>query len=725
MKQVLATGAGTKIEEIPAPHMGPNDVLVQTHFSLISTGTETSGMSADKSKPTSKLKTLAAKTIEQPKNLLLAAKMLVNEGWAKTISEIQKAMGGGMGWPTGYSLSGTVIRTGANVKDLTPGDRVACAGAGRANHAEVVSVPRNLVVKIPADVSFENAASVTLGAIAMQGVRQANPKLGETVAVIGLGLIGQITVQLLKAAGTRVIGIDLDDHRLETAHSLGADHIIHGTKSNPVEDALRYTKNHGVDSTIITAATPSSVPLQQSMQMTRQKGTVVIVGAVGLDLERSPFYQKEIDLKISCSYGPGRYDSNYEEKGIDYPYGYVRWTENRNMQSYLDIIAEKKLDFEKLVEKTYEIDNAPHAYQELLAAERKPLAVLLKYPADPKAPQKTSIQVNPPTPHTTKKKINLAVIGAGAFFQGMHLPIIQKLNNYYHLHTVWNRIGTKAKEQASIMKFENATTSYEEILKNPEIDGVFICTRHDTHADLVKQAIAAQKAVFVEKPLATTTDELAEIRDALKKTPTSLLTGFNRRFSPHSRAIKKILANRTTPLIINYRLNGPFLPADHWTQTEEGKGRIIGEACHMFDIFNYLTDSEPVEIHTSSITPGESHYFNHDNFITTIKYSDGSVCSLTYTALGAKDCPKERVEIFNRGKTFIIDDYKTLTAYGIDLPSEFAYLKTNSKTDKGHTEEITQWAHYLKGEQKEPPITLEQQFLATEISIAVEDQTRK
>jgi len=728
MKQVLATTSGVYLDEVPAPNIGPNEVLIQTHFSLISAGTETAGMKASKpgktsifTKATNKISSLYHATVKQPQNVAKAIHMLATEGWEKTVFEIKKALGaeGVAGWPTGYSISGKVIKVGAAIKDLKAGDKVAAAGAGKANHAEFVSVPRNLIVKIPEGISMEEASSVTIGSIAMQGVRQASPNLGETVAVLGLGLIGQITVQLLKAAGVKVIGIDLDTHRLETAKKLGADLTVHGTKTNPVKDILRYTKEMGVDSTIITAATKSSIPLQQAMQITRKRGTVVVVGAIGLDLERSPFYQKEINLKISCSYGPGRYDPLYEEKGIDYPYGYVRWTENRNMQAYLNLIADKKLDFKHLIEKTYKIENAANAYQELITAEKKPLAVILKYSQEKNSPITSTVKVTTSRELESKNKINLAVIGAGGFFQGMHLPIIQKLENYFDLHTVWNRVGTKAKEQATFMKFQNASTNYEEILNNKEIDCVFICTRHNTHAEMVIKAIEAKKAVFVEKPLATTQEELERIKTALKKNPVPLLTGLNRRFSPHAKAIKKQLKNRKSPIIVNYRINAGFIPKDHWTQTEEGAGRIIGEACHMFDMFNYFTNSKPTQIQTSTINPKESNFYHHDNLVTTITYEDGSICTLTYTALGSKACPKELCEIFFDGKTMIIDNYKSLKTF--DTQGGFE----STKTDKGHTEEITQWAKFLKGEQKELPVSLEEQFLATEISFVVEMGTRE
>ncbi len=706
MKQVLSTASGTKVENVPAPYMSPNEILVQTHFSVISTGTETSGMSSG-NKQVNKVKKLVKEVTQKPVQVVNAAKMLINDGWAKTYNEIQKALGGGHGVPTGYSLSGTVIEVGANVTDISPGDRVACAGAGKANHAEYVSVPRNLVVKIPSTVSFEDAASVTLGSIAMQGVRQANPQLGDTVAVIGLGLLGQITVQLLKANGCRVIGIDLDNHRLKIAEAAGADHLINGAQESPVEIAKELTQNHGVDCTIIAAATASDAPLQQSMEMTRKKGTVVIVGAIGMNLQRSPFYQKEIDLKISCSYGPGRYDSDYEEKGIDYPYGYVRWTENRNMQAYLQLIAEQKLNFNKLVEKTYPIDQAANAYSDLVNAEQKPLAVLLSYPDATTTPPATtdlttSIHVN--QTHKKNDQISLAVIGAGSFFQGMHYPNLQKLKKDFYLHTVWNRNGNKAKEAAKTLGFEDASTNYDEILKNPAIDSIMICTRHNTHGEMVIKAIEAGKSVFVEKPLAVNHEELSTIKKALQKNNAPLLTGFNRRFAPQIQKIKSLIPNpqSLTPLLINYRVNAGYLPAEHWTQTEEGAGRIIGEACHMFDIFNFFTESTPKNIHTAKITPGNNKFFPHDNVVTTITYENGAVCNLIYTALGDKTLPKERIEIFANGKAFLVDDFKTGTSQ-----------------DKGHHEELRQWGAFLKGQQENLPISLKDQFLATEISFEV------
>jgi len=470
MKQVLIKKGEVVVEEVPAPIVNENSVLVEVRYSVISAGTEMAGI-------TTSGESLLQKAMKQPEKVKKAFDMVKTQGLSETITKVKGQLS--LGHPTGYSCAGVVIDVGKAVQGIKIGDRVACAGAGHANHAEIISVPRNLVVKIPENLSFDKAASATLGSIAMQGVRRAAPNFGEIIAVIGLGLIGQLTVQLLKIAGCRVIAIDLLKSRVEFAQSLGMDYGIVIDDENPVTEVMKYTSGFGADATIITAATPSNLPVQQAMQMTRKKGKVVVVGDVGLHLKRAPFYEKEIDFLISCSYGPGRYDKMYEGKGIDYPYAYVRWTESRNMQEYLRLLAEGKIDFKALVSREYSIEEAPRAYRELGENKEKPLGVLLRYP-DKSETLKLLERVTI-TPVILKKEglINVAFIGAGSFAKSTHLPNLQKLSNLYNIYAVVSATGSNAKEAAKRFKANYCATDYQEVLRDKNVDMVLITTRHN------------------------------------------------------------------------------------------------------------------------------------------------------------------------------------------------------------------------------------------------------
>lgn len=688
MKQLLIQKGNILTEEVPPPQISANEVLVKTQYSLISTGTELSGISMSK-------ESLLSRAFKQPHHVKKAMKMASEKGIFRTYKIIKGMLD--FGTPIGYSLAGEVVEVGEHILDLKKGDLVACSGAGVANHAEFVAVPRLLVTKIPNGLDPKQAASVTLGAIAMQGVRQANPRLGETVAVIGLGLIGQLTCQMLKAAGCRVVGVDPDESRLSLAKKLGADIGL-------------PTDGLGVDATIITASTESDAPLQQAMEITRRKGTVVVVGAVGLNLKRNPWYEKEIDLKISCSYGPGRYDPTYEEEILDYPLPYVRWTENRNIEEYLKLLAEGKVNFSALAPEEFSFSQAPQAYEHL--KEKKPLAILLHYET-PQASYEKKIHLAT----TTSKKdgrIGIALIGAGSFATTTHLPNISKLKDFFHLKAIVSKKGTTAKQFAKQYGADYCTTDFEEVLRDPQVDAVLIATRHDLHAKLTLAALKAGKSVFVEKPLALDEEELDEIKSfyAHQKThPPLLVVGFNRRFSPYAKRIQELTANRKNPLLVHYRVNAGYLPLDHWTQKPQGGGRVIGEACHILDLFQFWTGAHPKKIAAQSLSPHTKDYLSQDNFFATISYEDGSVCNLLYTALGNKNLPKEYGEIYADGKVLILDDYKRLTVHGAS-----GGLKTFSQ-NKGHLEELTAFAHGLQ--QGKFPIPLEELFSVTETSFEV------
>jgi predicted dehydrogenase/threonine dehydrogenase-like Zn-dependent dehydrogenase len=685
LKQVFIRSGGVLIDEVPAPLLDPRGVLVEVTYSLISTGTEMSGVEQSG-------KSLIKRAFEQPEKITQVVNHLRNQGIFKTIDKVREATGKERS--TGYSCSGIVIQAGEQISDLKPGDRVACAGAGFANHAEIVMVPRNLVVKVPSGCDMRDAASVTMGSIALQGVRRADPKLGEVVAVIGLGLLGQITVQLLKAAGCRVIGFDLESCRVELAIQSGLDYGFISNEVNINNEVRHLTEDHGVDITIITASSESDTIVQDAMEITRKKGRVVVVGAVGLGLKRSPFYEKEIDFLISCSYGPGRYDEKYEKRGLDYPYAYVRWTENRNMQAYLQMLANGKVDIKAVIEREYVIAEAEKAYEILKTAEDKPLGVLLSYGHEERNQVDKLIKKISLKPFKPSGKINVALVGAGGFAKGMHLPNLKKLTDLYYLRAIVSGTGSNAKATAKQFGADYATSDYDEVLEDETVDMVMICTRHNLHATMAIKAARSEKAIFLEKPMALNQDELDDLVNVLEETRVPFMVGFNRRFSPAARRAKEILEGHQTPLMIIYRVNAGYLPLNHWTQTEEGGGRFIGEACHMFDLFQYLVNpAKVVKVSSSAIDPQVEHILPTDNVTATVCYDNGSMATLIYTSLGAKDFPKEYVEIYADNKTLVIDDYRALRVYGASGKGW-----ESRGQDKGHLQELIAMAGCVRGE---------------------------
>lgn len=668
MKQAFKNQGGVYLEEVPDPSPETGYQLVRVSHSCISTGTELSG-----------LKTTAIplwkQAIQEPEKIKKVLKLLAEHGYSTTKSILQGKFTAG--YPTGYSAAGTIEGTST---------RVACAGAQFANHAEIIRVPRNLMMPIPANLDFASASTVALGGIALQGIRRANPTLGETFVVIGLGFLGQLTAQMLLLNGCRVFGIDLDPNRQALAASFGVEI---GSISN-------------ADGVIITAASSSSEVVSQAFQMCRRKGRVILVGDVGLHLKRSDFYQKEIDFLISTSYGPGRYDSRYEEKGLDYPIAYVRWTENRNMEEYLRLLAEKKIQITPLIHAIVPIEQVADAYEQLTTIEPRPLLVLLSYPHS-HTTQK--IIMNPKAQKWTSGQIPLAVIGAGGFAKSMHLPNLKSLKEY-HIHAVVSRSGHNANAVAKQFEAGYATTDYREVLKDPEVKAVLISTRHDLHAKMTLEALQAGKHVLVEKPLALTPEELQPILDFYTATPDApmLLTGFNRRFSPYAKALSTIVHKRKGPMILNYRMNAGFLPPEHWVHSEEGGGRNLGEACHIYDLLTYLTNAKIGSMDVHAIASP-----TRDNFIATMTFQDGSIATLTYTSLGSTEYPKEQMEIFVDGKVLALNDYKSLSTPKLETSSH----------EKGQREELIAFAKAIQ-EGGEWPIPLWQQAQATEMAFQVE-----
>lgn len=708
MKQVMINQGQVKVEDIPAPKAVKGYVLVKVFNSCISVGTELSGIKSSEMP-------LWKRALKDPDKVKKTIEMVVKQGLSRTHNFVKSKVSSDA--PIGYSVAGKVLDVGEGIDDIFIGDHVACAGAQCAHHAEIVCIPRNLVVPMPDGLGFPEASTVTLGAIALQGVRRAQPTLGESFVVIGLGILGQLTVQMLKANGCRVIGIDLDRDRIKVTKQLGLDVGIHPADGDDIEHVARLTDGVGADGIIITASTPSDEVMSTAFKMCRKKGRVIIVGDIGLNLNRWDFYRNEIDILISTSYGPGRYDQTYEENGMDYPVSYVRWTENRNMSAYLNLMVEGKLKVMPLVAATYPIDEAVKAYDSVKDAVSSAPMVLLSYPEAAESTA-TTLQ-NPAAKAAGNGKLRIAIAGAGAFSTFMHLPNLKNLSNRYFLQAIMNRTGHKASTITKQFGAKYATTDYKEILADPDTDVVLISTRHNMHTSMTLDALKAGKHVLVEKPLSLTKNELKQIEEFYKagtaeKPLPVLMTGYNRRFSIFAKRIMKEISGRSNPMIINYRMNAGYIPLDAWVHTAEGGGRNIGEACHIYDLFVYLTGSTAVKVSAHAIMPKTGYYSHKDNFSATITFEDGSVANLIYTALGSGDHSKEQMNIYLDGKVIVLDDYQKLTITGSSSGID------NRTIDKGHKEELE---HFADAVQKggDWPMPLWQQLETMEIAFRVED----
>ena len=706
MRQVIIRRGRACVDEVPAPVVAPGTVLVSVKSSCISSGTELGGMQSSGSP-------LWKRALRQPEQVQKAVGMAVTYGPRRTLELINGRLAAGTA--TGYSAAGVVEEVGAEVTGIDVAQAVACAGAQCAHHAEYISVPRNLLVPVPAGVSLADASTVTLGAIALQGVRRAQPTLGEMFVVYGLGLIGQLTAQLLRANGCRVIGLDLDRARMQLAADLARAHCLHPEDDDAVGQVMRVTGGRGADGVIITAASASDAIVSTAFRMCRRKGRVILVGDVGLNLKRADFYAKEIDFLVSTSYGPGRYDASYEEQGHDYPFGYVRWTENRNMEEYLRLLATGDVQVAPLIQASFPIEKAPDAY-EALSSPGKPLVVLLTYPEHAPAPIRRVDNARA----TARRAgaIRVALIGAGGFAKGMHLPNLQALSSDFHLRAIVSRTGHNASTTVQQWGAEYGSTDADSVIHDPDVDAVIVATRHNLHASLALAALRAGKHVLVEKPMAVTTAELDDFEQWYAQSDGRdrpvLLTGFNRRFSSYMARISETLAGRSNPMILNYRMNAGHLAADHWVHGEEGLGRNIGEACHIYDVFTYLTGSALSTITASAIAPRTEHYRRDDNFVATATFADGSVATLTYTALGHSEYPKERLDVYCDGMVVSLDDYKLLKVVGRKSRDFRTTLP-----EKGQKEELVAFARAIRGESGWP-IPFWQQAQATSMALSVQ-----
>jgi predicted dehydrogenase/threonine dehydrogenase-like Zn-dependent dehydrogenase len=635
------------IQEIPYPQLGKGMIIVKNHYSIISAGTEGSTVTAAR-------KSLIGKAKERPQQVKQVLDVLRKQGPIQTYRAVMKKLDAYS--PLGYSSAGEVVEVGEDVTEFEVGDLVACAGAGYANHAEIITVPKNLCVKLSENSNLKNAAYNTLGAISLQGVRQADLRLGETCAVIGLGLLGQITCLLLRSSGVNVIGIDISESSVNTA--IKNDAVDLGLKRDisGIEDRiLTYTKGIGVDAVIIAAATSSLDPINFAGVIARKKGKVVVLGAVPTGFDRDPFwYRKELELKMACSYGPGRYDLNYEEKGIDYPAAYVRWTEKRNMEAFQHLLATNRIDIDYLTTHEFPFDDAPKAFDLVVNKTESYIGIALKYDANKKHSQEKIVVNN----STAQGKINISFIGAGSYAQGNLLPNIPSNEKVQRIGVLTNT-GTTSKRVAEKFKFQFCATKEEDVL-DEKTNTIFIATRHDSHADYVIKGLMKSKNIFVEKPLCLNEEELVVIKEAQRKSGTALMVGFNRRFSPLSTIVKSKYGN--APMTMIYRVNAGFIPADTWIQDMEiGGGRIIGEACHFIDYLTFLNGSLPTKVSAQALPDPNGL---NDTVNIMIQFENGSTGIIAYYANGSKELPKEYIELFCLGSTAIISDFRELKIYG-------------------------------------------------------------
>ena len=723
MKQLFYTPGGSlAVHDVPPPALTDGSVLVANGCSVISTGTERDVVRLGTD-------SLWRKALRRPQLVRQFIDKTRREGLGAALGKVQEKTAELK--PLGYSCAGRVLSVGRAVADLSPGQRVACAGAGYAHHAQIVAVPRNLVAPIPPGVDFEAAAFTTLGAIAMQGLRRAGLTFGETVVVLGLGLLGLLAVQIARAAGYRVIGLDIDDERVALARQLGADAAFNSATDDVLAQVKALTDGLGADGVVIYAATPSSEPVNLAFDLCRQRGRVVAVGAFGMELDRERMYRKELDFVMSTSYGPGRYDSLYEEQGVDYPIGHVRWTENRNMQAFLALLASGQVDVRPLVSAHFPIERAPEAYA-LLQSDACPLALLLTY--EPSNVQRPTSNVQQPAtsiqyPVPNDQTIGVAVIGAGGFVRRMHLPVFKAQSADYRIAAIVTAHGETATTVAKQYSAPLATTDHREALAVEGVHLALIGTRHHLHAPLVLDALAAGKAIFCEKPLCLTREELDEIRTAVAETDLPVWVGFNRRYSPLAVALKQALDNLRCPALITYRVNAGSLPAGHWTQDPTvGGGRLVGEGCHFFDFFHFLLDRPdgpvtPVKV-SAAVVPKGGGVVARDNFVVTVRFDDGSVASLTYTALGHPDLPKERVEVHAAGASLVLDDFVTLTGYGVTLSgASRGNMVRLKRQDKGITQQWREIARALHGEPSRA-ISFDAVWRAMELTFCAEDTLR-
>lgn len=681
MRQVVLRAGAPQVVEVPAPSPAPGRVLVAVGSSVISSGTERTAVASGGGGGG-----MLSRAVRNPELVRKALEHVRERGLRETLDLARGATAPDSA--LGYSAAGIVLDTGG-IPDFRVGQAVACAGAGRANHAEVVSVPGNLVHAVPDGVALRDAAFATLGAIALQGVRRTEPTLGERVVVVGLGLLGLLTVQLLRAAGCPVLGVEPVASRRALAEQLGAERVVAPAEA---ADAVKAWAPGGADAVVVTASAASDALVNDAVAMVRRRGRVVPVGEIGLGLERAPLYVREADVRISTSYGPGRYDASYEEGGVDYPAAYVRWTENRNMGEFLRLLATGQIRVEPLVDLELPVDRAAEAYAAINGAE-PPLAAVMTYDAEATIEARRGAEVvrcSPATP-AASDRVRIALVGAGGFVTNVHLPNL-KADPRAAVTMVVNRSGTSAGDAARLAGGAVATaTDWRAAVEAEDIDLVLVGTRHDSHAEIAAAALRAGKAVFVEKPLGLTRDEIDDVWAAGGGANARLAIGFNRPFAPLLARLGRECRTAEGPIHLVYRVSSP-LPADHWlNDPATGGGRILGEACHMYDVANWLCGT-PRRVVAAAL-PSRNGVRTVESSTSTIEYEDGSVATVVYSGVGASSLPKERIEVLRGGRAWILDDFRTLTAHG----REDERIE-QAAGDKGHAELMARVLGAARGE---------------------------
>jgi predicted dehydrogenase/threonine dehydrogenase-like Zn-dependent dehydrogenase len=690
MRQVLQnqkTGQ-TELVDVPSPRVRNGHVLIRTRRTLISPGTEKAVLDFGKA-------SLIEKARKNPEKVKMVLDRLRKEGFLETFEAVTRKLEQRIA--LGYCNSGIVLEVGKGVKHLKRGERVASNG----KHAEVVNVPANLCVKTAGEVSDDHAAFTVLGAIGIQGIRLAQPSLGETFVVIGLGLVGLITVQLLAANGCRVLGIDFDSYRLALARQFGAYPVDLSEVSDPVSEALSFSGERGVDGVIITASTSGSEPVHQAAQMCRKRGRIVLVGVTGLELSRDDFYEKELTFQVSCSYGPGRYDPVYEEQGHDYPFGFVRWTEQRNMEAMMELLARGKIDVESLISHRFPLQDVGNAY-EVLGGQSPCLGIILEYPDEQNQSDQSILGTNIELDQrriAIGETVGVPVVGflgAGDHASRILIPAFLKTNCV--LKSIAANTGTTCVQIGKRYGFQQATTDTDSVIADPDVSVVVIATRHDSHARLVIAALKAGKHVFVEKPLALNEQGLAEIVSFYESHssmgPIPILTvGFNRRFAPHIMKIRELLGGINHPKCFVMTVNAGFIPADHWIQDPViGGGRIVGEACHFVDLLRFLAQSPIISVQAASMEEVSGKAPINDNVTFSLGFADGSLGTVHYFSNGYKDFPKERLEVFCGGKILQMDNFERLRGWGWSH-----FTKMNLwRQDKGHNACVSAFVRAVK-----------------------------
>ncbi|NYT60521.1 zinc-binding dehydrogenase [Alcaligenaceae bacterium] len=654
MKQILQDMANgsTILTESPSPSVNTYHLLISTTVSLISAGTERMLVGFGKASYLDKAR-------QQPEKVKMVLEKVQTDGLMTTIEAVQSKLGQPL--PLGYCNVGVVADVGKGADSFKIGDRVVSNGP----HADVVRVTKNLCAKIPDEVSDEDASFVVVASIGLQGIRLAQPTLGESFVVTGVGLIGLLTVQLLRAHGCRVLAIDFDEAKLELARQFGAQTCNPGIGEDPVAAGIAFSRGAGVDGVIITASTKVSDPVVQAARMSRKRGRIILVGVTGLELNRADFYEKELTFQVSCSYGPGRYDPVYEEQGQDYPIGFVRWTEQRNFQAVLDMMASGQLDVKPLITHRFGFEDAPKAY-ELLTTDKSALGILLQYSSEPSSRHISTVKLSGAQPINPRKPV-VGFVGAGNYASRMLIPAFKAAGA--QLHSIATSGGINGVVHGEKAGFTEATTDTQGMIDHPAINTIAIVTRHNSHARFVSSALNAGKNVFVEKPLAITLEELADVEQAYQQAQghggAHLMVGFNRRFSPQVQKMKALLSPVTEPKSFIMTMNAGAIPADHWTQDNAvGGGRIIGEACHFIDLMRFLAGSPIVSVQARRMGDTPAVAVAEDKASITLGFADGSFGTILYLANGAASFPKERVEVFTAGRVLQLDNFRKLTGYG-------------------------------------------------------------